>query len=249
MNYYNEWDKHAAAWLRELIKDGLIPPGEVDERSIEDVHGSELKGFTQCHFFCGIAGWPHALELAGWPTSRRVWTGSPPCQPFSFAGLRKGQSDGRHMWPEFFRLIRECKPPIVFIEQVARAINFGWLDGVAGDLEGIDYSVGAAVLQASGANAPHQRERLWIAADAKWNQQPRQESRRGPAGRMGRKQQLLSRDGGWQAALAKFRALDDGLPRYVAATDAARNAIVPQIAAQFIEAYLETQKEPPCKIN
>jgi len=32
--YYNEFNEHAAAWLRELIKAGLIPDGEVDERSI-----------------------------------------------------------------------------------------------------------------------------------------------------------------------------------------------------------------------
>jgi DNA (cytosine-5)-methyltransferase 1 len=37
MNYYNEYDRNAAAWLRELIADGLIPDGVVDERSIVDV--------------------------------------------------------------------------------------------------------------------------------------------------------------------------------------------------------------------
>lgn len=34
--YYNEFDRSAALWLRELIVEGLIAPGEVDERSIED---------------------------------------------------------------------------------------------------------------------------------------------------------------------------------------------------------------------
>lgn len=28
MNYYNEIDPFAAAWLRELIADGLIPAGD-----------------------------------------------------------------------------------------------------------------------------------------------------------------------------------------------------------------------------
>jgi hypothetical protein len=65
MNYYNEWDSFAAAWLKELIKDGLIPDGEVDSRSIADVEPSDLKGFTQCHFFAGIGGWSRALQLAG----------------------------------------------------------------------------------------------------------------------------------------------------------------------------------------
>jgi DNA (cytosine-5)-methyltransferase 1 len=34
--YYNEHDKNAAAWLRELIKAGHIAPGDVDEMSIAD---------------------------------------------------------------------------------------------------------------------------------------------------------------------------------------------------------------------
>ena len=49
--YYNEHDAFAAAWLRELIKAGLIALGDVDERSIEDVLPNELAGYTQCHFF------------------------------------------------------------------------------------------------------------------------------------------------------------------------------------------------------
>lgn len=36
MNYYNEFDPFAAAWLRELIKEGLIPYGDVDERSMRE---------------------------------------------------------------------------------------------------------------------------------------------------------------------------------------------------------------------
>lgn len=42
MNYYNEHDKHAAQWLRNLIAEGHLPPGDVDERSIEDVRPDEL---------------------------------------------------------------------------------------------------------------------------------------------------------------------------------------------------------------
>ncbi len=89
MNYYNEFDPQAAAWLRALIAAGQIPAGDVDERSIEDVTPNDLRGFTQCHFFAGIGGWPLALQLAGWPTDRRIWTGSCPCQPFSAAGKKQ----------------------------------------------------------------------------------------------------------------------------------------------------------------
>jgi hypothetical protein len=110
VNYYNEIDDKAAAWLRELVSQKLIPAGDVDTRSITEVKAHELKGYTQCHFFAGIAGWPLALQLAGWPADRPVWTGSCPCQPFSSAGKGLAQKDERHLWPVFFDLIRQCRP-------------------------------------------------------------------------------------------------------------------------------------------
>jgi DNA (cytosine-5)-methyltransferase 1 len=119
--YYNEFDPKAAAWLRELIKRGLIAAGDVDERSITDVRADDLVGYTQCHFFAGIGGWSYALRLAGWPDDRQVWTGSCPCQPFSCAGKGEGTADHRHLWPEFARLIKACRPKAVFGEQVASA--------------------------------------------------------------------------------------------------------------------------------
>jgi len=166
MNYYNEFDPKAAAWLRSLIDAELIPPGHVDDRSIADVTKTDLDGFTQCHFFCGISGWPLALRLANWPADRPVWTGSCPCQPFSSAGKGKGVNDERHLWPEFARLIGECKPPTVFGEQVASKAGRGWLDGVFADLEDLDYRCGAADLCAASAGAPHIRQRLFWVADA-----------------------------------------------------------------------------------
>lgn len=164
--YYNEIDRKAAAWLRELIKRGLIAPGEVDERDIRDIKPSELKGFTQCHFFAGIGGWSYALRLAGWPDDRPVWTGSCPCQPFSQVGKRKGASDERHLWPDFYWLIQKCRPAIVFGEQVARKHGFNWLAGVRVDLENAGYTVGAADLCAAGVQAPHLRQRLYWVADS-----------------------------------------------------------------------------------
>ncbi len=164
MNYYNEFDKNTAAWLRELIKRGLVPPGDVDERDIREVKASDVKGYTQCHFFAGIGGWSEALRIAGWPVTRRVWTGSCPCQPFSVAGAGKAQADERHLWPEMYRLIRECLPDTVFGEQVEGAVKHGWLDGICADLEGSGYAVGAHVLGAHSFGAPHIRQRLfWVA--------------------------------------------------------------------------------------
>ncbi len=163
--YYNEIDPFAAAWLRELIKAGHIAPGEVDERSITDVMPSDLAGFTQCHFFAGIGVWSYALRQAGWADDRPVWHGSCPCQPFSSAGKGKGFKDERHLWPEFYRLISQCRPTVCFGEQVASKDGLAWLDLVQADMEGADYAFGAIDTCAAGFGAPHIRQRLYWVAD------------------------------------------------------------------------------------
>ncbi|WP_340584052.1 DNA cytosine methyltransferase [Brucella pseudintermedia] len=164
--YYNEFDPKAAAWLRELIKAGHIAPGDVDERSIVDIRPSDLIGYTQCHFFAGIGVWSYALRRAGWPDDRPVWTGSCPCQPFSAAGKGAGFTDERHLWPHFHWLIENCRPPVVFGEQVASKDGLGWLDLVQADLEGSGYASGAVDTCAAGFGAPHIRQRLWWVAYA-----------------------------------------------------------------------------------
>ena len=164
--YYNEHDPKAAAWLRELIKQGHLPAGEVDERSIEDVCPIELSKFTQCHFFAGIGVWGYSLRKAGWPDDRPVWTGSCPCQPFSAAGKGTGFADERHLWPAWHHLISQCRPPVIFGEQVASKDGLGWLDLVQSDMEATDYAFGAFDLCAAGVGAPHIRQRLYFVADA-----------------------------------------------------------------------------------
>jgi len=164
--YYNEFDPYCAAWLRNLMAAGHIPPGDVDERDIREVAADDLEGYTQHHFFAGLGGWSLALELAGWPDDRPVWTGSCPCQPFSAAGKQGGTDDERHLWPEWFRLARECRPDTIFGEQVEGSVGFGWIDRVFADLEAEDYACGAAVLGAHSVGAPHIRQRLWWVADA-----------------------------------------------------------------------------------
>lgn len=164
--YYNEIDPFAAQWLRNLIAAGHIAPGEVDERSIEDVTPDDLRGFTQCHFFAGIGVWSHSLRLAGWPDDRPVWTGSCPCQPFSAAGKGDGFADERHLWPHFFHLISERRPQHVFGEQVAAGNANVWFDIVQADLEGMGYAFGLVPFTSAGIGAPHIRERAYWVANA-----------------------------------------------------------------------------------
>ena len=162
MNYYNDNDPKSAERLRQLVSAGLIPDGYVDQRSVLDITPDDLAPYTQCHFFAGIGGWPLALAMAGISPDTRLWTGSCPCQPFSAAGQRRGTDDERHLWPVFRDLIAQCKPPIVFGEQVASADGRTWLSTVRSEMEGLGYAVGAADLCAAGVGAPHPRQRLWF---------------------------------------------------------------------------------------
>jgi len=298
LNYYNEFDPKAAQWLRALVDVGLIPEGEVDERSIADVEPGDLEGYRQCHFFAGIGGWSYALELAGWDESRPVWTGSCPCQPFSAAGKRRGTDDARHLWPEFVRLIAECRPATVFGEQVASKAGREWLSGVRANLEALGYGVGAADLCAASAGAPHIRQRLFWVADAKseggcGRRQDRSKELRGSSeasgppdadeGQRGRFPDGEGREfdgaapgrqqgdcepepcgvaGPWsdyrviEYADGKrrriptepaFYPLDARLPGRVVQLRGLGNAIVPQVAAEFIGAYEDIRKGCPIK--
>ena len=155
--YYNDISKYCCAWLKRLYPDAYV-----DERSIWDVRPEELAGYEQCHFFAGVGGWSIALQLAGWPKGHPVWTGSCPCQPFSQAGKGEGFADERHLWPAWFHLIEQCRPPVIFGEQVASKDGLAWIDLVQADLEGAGYACGAFDICAAGVGAPHIRQRLWF---------------------------------------------------------------------------------------
>lgn len=180
--YYNEFDPKAAAWLRNLIEAGLIAPGDVDERSIADVRPEDLAGYTQCHFFAGIGVWSYALRNSGWRDDQPVWTGSCPCQPFSSAGKRGGFDDERHLWPHFHWLIQQCRPAVVFGEQVASKAVEPWIDLVQADVEGLGYAFGCIPFPSAGVGAPHLRDRAFWVADASNYESQRQSRDRAWAG-------------------------------------------------------------------
>lgn len=296
--YYNENDPQAAEALRDLIRDGWLAPGVVDERAIEDVRPADVAGFRECHWFAGIGGWPLALRLAGWPPDLPIWTGSCPCQPFSQAGARRGVHDPRDVFWAWRWLIDQCRPQRIAGEQVASTDGRQWLARVRADLDLLGYAVGAADLPAASVGAPHARQRLFWLADADpdraWqharelsgdesvdairpeNGDHAPQHRRAGGGMVdahsGRlqkrglkehvEQQGESRvlpDGSgpgrfWQRAEwiecehGKARRIEpgivplvDGFPGRVAQVKGYGNAIVPQVAARFLHAYLTAQ--------
>lgn len=226
--YYNEFDPYAAQWLRNLIAAGHIADGVVDERSIKEVTPDDVRGFTQCHFFAGIGGWSYALRLAGWGDDRPVWTGSCPCQPFSSAAssAAKRHEDARHLWPSLSTLITAIRPRVMFGEQVADAGD--WLDLVCDELEALDYKVAACVLPAVCVGLDHARARIYFVGDADMHCE---------SGFAGNAAQMVGvpRHRGIDAEVA----LEDGISRRMGAMRAYGNALVPQVAAEFIGAFME----------
>ena len=242
--YYNEFKPEAAHMLRQLIKDGLIADGEVDERSITEVTADDVKGFTQCHFFAGIGGWSVALRKAMWSDDRPVWTGSCPCQPFSTAGRKAGTGDERDLWPTWFSLIQQLRPTSVYGEQVSSAISHGWLDRIYVDMEAEGYAIGAACLPACSIGAPHKRERLFFVADTECAGLQRLEqdngvsgSERAPHTEPGDPFLVIRRA---MAGDFSFIRKCDGLlladeRKHI---EVYGNAIVPEVASRFIQACM-----------
>ncbi len=99
------------------------------------------------------------------PENPELICGGYPCQPFSVAGKQRGKEDNRHLWPEYYRLIREIRPRWLIGENVAGHINMG-LDDVLSDLEREGYTWEAFVIPACAINAPHRRDRIWIVGNA-----------------------------------------------------------------------------------
>lgn len=224
---------------------GQIARGIVDDRPIERVKPEDLRRFTQCHFFAGIGGWSLALRLAGWPDDDPVWTGSCPCQPFSSAGKRLGLDDERHLWPIFFRLIAECCPVTIFGEQVAAAVNHGWLDQVTDDLEAVGYAVGSVAFPAEAVGAPHRRERLYFVADS---DRPQCGLQFPPAGGgmvdgfWSSAERVRCPDGKRRAVKPGVRPVAYGVPGYLGLMRGAGNAIVPPAAAEFVRSFVEAKQ-------
>jgi DNA (cytosine-5)-methyltransferase 1 len=106
-----------------------------------------------------------------------------PCQPFSVAGKRLGQSDERWIWPDIARIIREIRPRFVFLENVPGLIRHG-LRSVAGDLVESGFAAEWDCFTAAEVGAPHKRERVFILAYRDWEREPQ---RKGDVAEVGRR--------------------------------------------------------------
>jgi len=250
LTYYNDNDKFVCKWLADLQSRSLLAEGRIDNRSITTIKGDEVAQYKRCHFFAGIGGWEYALQLAGWPEDEPVWTGSCPCQPFSVAGCGRGEADERHLWPQFFRLINECRPTTIFGEQVAGKRGLGWLARVLADLDSIGYATAAVDLPAAGVGSPQIRQRLFWVAHSSGKRRDGQPillrekipwQRTPPVSETawGRFLGVELRNGDRKRIEPCLVAVVNGFPARVESIKKFGAAIVPQVAATFIASFME----------
>lgn len=136
-----ERDAYAAGVLAQRQNDGCLPPFPI---------------------------WSDVTTFDGKPWRGRVdvVSGGFPCQDISAAGRGEGISGARSgLWSEFARIIGEVRPRFVFVENSPMLTSRG-LGRVLGDLAALGYDAEWGVLGAADVGAPHQRDRIWIVANA-----------------------------------------------------------------------------------
>lgn len=243
MILYTDIDHFCCNWLRNLEGE-MLPRGSVIEADVIKLSPRFLNNFTQCHFFCGIGGWPIALQLYGWPLEFPIWTGSCPCQPFSMSGKQANYADSRDTWPDWFYLISKCRPPIIFGEQVSGPLGKDWLRQAHNDLETVGYRVAAGIIPASSLGALHERSRIfWVAHSSS----ARLEGFESARSRLCISTSPSPTECANDCILARVQnrpdpesvMFFDGISRPVDIVRALGNAIVPQIAAEFITLSME----------
>jgi DNA (cytosine-5)-methyltransferase 1 len=127
-----------------------------------------------------LAEYPYKVLCKHWPDVKKwrdirhvkkedfeerptIITGGFPCQPFSYAGKRKGKADDRYLWPEMFRVIAELRPAWVVGENVAGFARVGLQDALS-DLESAGYITRAFNIPAVSVGAWHERQRVFVVA-------------------------------------------------------------------------------------
>jgi DNA (cytosine-5)-methyltransferase 1 len=144
---YVEFDDYCQRVLAARIRDGFL-----DEAPIfGDIRAFLREGYAEQ--YRGVAD----VVSAGFP-----------CQPFSFAGQRRGADDPRNMWPQTAAVLRVVRPRFTFLENVPGLLagSHGYFGEVLGELAEMGYDAQWCVLGAADLGAPHLRKRLWVAADA-----------------------------------------------------------------------------------
>ena len=142
---YVEIDNDCQRVIAQRIKD------EIFDRA--PIYG-DIKAFAKEGFAASYTGLVDIIT-AGFP-----------CQPFSKAGVWKGESDERNLWPQTLECIRIIRPRQILLENVAEILKDPYIRRIFFDLATCGYYIRWDCIHATACGADHQRDRLWILADA-----------------------------------------------------------------------------------
>ena len=93
--------------------------------------------------------------------------GGVPCPPFSVAGKQLGQDDERDLFPEMIRLVGECEPRAVLIENVRGLLGpkfKSYRDQIKAQIDALGYESDWKLLRASDFGVPQLRPRTLFVA-------------------------------------------------------------------------------------
>lgn len=93
--------------------------------------------------------------------------GGVPCPPFSKAGKQLGRADERDLFPQALRLVKECEPRAVMLENVRGILDpvfEDYRDRVIDELRELGYEADWKLLQASDYGVPQLRPRAILVA-------------------------------------------------------------------------------------
>ena len=142
-----------------------------------------------------------------------------PCQPYSTAS--RGRRIAVDLWPEVLRVVRECLPSLVFLENVSeRAIRIA-----AADLRSIGFSSRITRLGSAELGAAHQRPRWWLLAHSDHAEEPAFELDAEVAGIS------AAARAHWQKLPSGILGMDDGTPNRVDRLRCVGNGASPSVAA------------------
>ena len=150
--------------------------------AVRSVLGAETEAYVEIDGFCQKVlrarmkdGYLEKAEIFGdvrkfkWEKTDMV-VGGFPCQPFSLAGERKGESDDRNMWPDTLRVIRMARPEYVFLENVPGLLSGDgegrqpYVYTVLRDLAEEGFDAEWEIIGADDAGASHRRKRWFCFA-------------------------------------------------------------------------------------
>lgn len=231
-----------ASWFGKLIGAKCVGYVESDEYCQKVIRARIRDGiFDDAPIFSDVR------TFDGLPYRGRVdlLTAGFPCQPFSCAGKRQGEADERNMWPDTIRIIREVRPGIAMLENVAALATHSYFGTILQDLHAAGYELPRppSIIGADEVGAPHERLRIyWLAADAESERRrsgrnDKPEEPHHDTERLGKKKSW----GGWPLSPDSFRS-SYGVANRVNRLRALGNGWVPAVAYEFWQRMMSNNK-------